>query len=76
MDHLANETVGTKNRLVAQNRKDLYTDSKFVEKSSLNLRNGWWLGHHLSTKDIQKKIETACEVAGVKFGSQLKLIER
>ena len=63
-------------RLVARNRNDLYANPKFVEKSSLNLGNGWWLGHHLSTKDIQRQIETACEVAGVKFGTQLKLIER
>ena len=75
MDHLANETVGTKNRLVAQNRKDLYTDSKFVEKASLDLGNGWWLGTSLSTERIRRHIETACDVAGVKFGTQLTLIE-
>ena len=76
MERLAEETVGRRRRLVARNRNDLYDNPKFVEKSSLNLRNGWWLGHHLSTKDIQKKIEIACEVAGIKFGSQLTLIER
>ncbi len=76
MERLAEKTVGRTRRLVARNRNDLYDNPKFVEKSSLNLGNGWWLGHHLSTKDIQKKIETACKVAGVKFGSQLKLIER
>ena len=76
MDRLAKETVGRKRRLVARDRNDLYDDPKFVEQSSLDLGNGWWLGHHLSTKDIKKKIEAACEVAGVKFGSQLTLIER
>ena len=76
MDRLAKETVGRKRRLVARDRNDLYDDPKFVERSSLDLGNGWWVGHHLSTRNIKKKIETACEVAGVKFGSQLKLIER
>lgn len=76
MERLAEKTVGRTRRLVARNRNDLYANPKFVEKSSLNLGNGWWLGHHLSTKDIQRQIETACEVARVEFGSQLKLIER
>lgn len=76
MECLAKETVGRKNRLVARNRNDLYTDPKRVEKSTLDLGNGWWLGHNLSTAKIQRHIKTACEVAGVKFGSELKLIER
>ncbi len=76
MKRLAEKTVGRTRRLVAQNRNDLYSDAKLVEKSSVDLENGWWLGHHLSTKDIQKKIEIACKVVGVKFGSQLKLIKR
>ena len=76
MERLSEVTVGRKRRLVARIRNDLYANPKFVEKSSLNLGNGWWLGHHLSTKDIKKKIEIACEVAGIKFGSQLTLIER
>lgn len=32
---------------------------------SLDLANGWWLA----------TISTACEIAGVRYGSQLKLIE-
>ena len=41
----------------------------------MDLGNGWWLGHNLSTGAIRKKIQVACEIAGVTFGSQLKLIE-
>ena len=76
LERLAEKAVGRKNRLVARNPNDLYADPKRVEKSSLDLGNGWWLGHNLSTANIQKKIKTACEVAGMKFGTQLKLIER
>ena len=75
MERLAKEKVGTKNRLVARNRNDLYADPKFVEKASLDLGNGWWLGTSLSTERIRKHIQTACEVAGVKFGTELTLIE-
>ena len=64
-------------RLVARNSNDLYYQKPdLVRAASLDLGNGWWLGTNLSTADIQKKIKIACEVAGIKFGSQLTLIER
>lgn len=76
MVRLAAQTSGPKRQLVARSRHDLYTDRPdFVEKASMDLENGWWLGHHLSTGEIRKRIKIACEVAGVRFGSQLKLIE-
>lgn len=76
MERFAGQTWGRKRRLVARNRHDLYPGRPdFVEKSSLDLGNGWWLGHNLSTGDIRKKIIIACEISGVKFGSQLKLVE-
>ena len=76
MVRFAARTPGRKLCLVARNRHDLYPENPdLVEKRSLDLENGWWLGHNLSTRAIRKKIIIACEVAGVTFGSQLKLIE-
>ena len=76
MDHLAAQTSGRKRQLVARNPNDLFPDRPdFVESASMDLGNGWWLGHNLSTGDIRKKIKIACGIAGVRFGSQLKLIE-
>ena len=39
------------------------------------LENGWWLATNNGTALKRKYIQIACEVAGVKFDSQLKLIE-
>ena len=64
-----------KRRLVARNPDDLYTDPKLVQNASRNLGNGWWLATNNSTALKRKYIRIACEVAGVKFDSQLKLIE-
>lgn len=75
MERLAEATKGRTRRLVSQNRGDLY-DKKHLEKQSDYLENGWWAGTHLSSVSIRKHIATACEVAGIRFGSQLKLIER
>lgn len=65
---------GTKKRLVARSREGLYKDP-WQRSVSINLENGWWLGPKLSKDQIKQQIEIACEVAGVKFGSELTLIE-
>ncbi|MDD9798943.1 MAG: hypothetical protein OXU29_00505 [Gammaproteobacteria bacterium] len=68
------KTVGRTRRLVAQSREDLYDQRDLVEYS-VELKDGWWLGTNLDTVSVRRHIETACEIAGVKFGSQLRLIE-
>ncbi len=76
MERFAAQTVGRKRQLVARDRKNLYPDTPdLVEKMSLDLGNDWWLGHNLNADTIRRRIKTACEIAGVKYGSQLKLIE-
>ena len=74
MTRLAPRTVGRTRRLVAQNRDDLY-EAEDLRKYSLDLENGWWLGTNISTKNVRENIELACQVAGVRFGTQLTLIE-
>ena len=76
MERFADKTATRRRRLVARNRKDLYPYSPdLAEKMSMDLENGWWLGHNLNAETIRRRIKTACEIAGVKFGSELKLIE-
>ena len=76
MERFADKTATRRRRLVARNRQDLYPYSPdLAEKMSLDLENGWWLGHNLNAETIRRRIKTACEIAGVQYGSQLKLIE-
>lgn len=76
MERFADKTATPRRRLVARNRQDLYPYSPdLAEKMSLDLDNGWWLGHNLNAETIRRRIKTACEIAGVQYGSQLKLIE-
>ena len=77
MVRFAARTVGRKRNLVAQDRHELYPDRPdLVEKSSRDIGNGWWLGTNISADKVRASINTACEVAGVKFGTQLTLKER
>ena len=76
MVRFAARTVGRKRKLVARDRHELYSNRPdLVEKSSRDLGNGWWLGTNISADKVRSSIQIACEVAGVKFGTQLKLIE-
>ena len=74
MEGLAEATKGKTRRLVARNRSDLF-DQSHLEKHSVDLGNGWWMGTNLSSDAIRRRILTACRVAGIRFGSQLTLIE-
>ena len=76
MERFAVKTISRNRKLVARNPTDLYQKSHLVGKHSKDLRNGWWLGTNLSKAQVRGHIETACGVAEVSFGSQLKLIER
>lgn len=61
--------------LISRTREDLYQVSRpnSVFKA---LKDGWWVGTDLPTSTIREKIQLACEIAGVQFGTQLTLIER
>jgi len=74
MERYARKTVGKSRRLVAQNPDDLYKNIDH-EGITEDLGNGWYLGKNLSRNMIQAKIQIACKVAGVRFGTDLKLIE-
>ena len=66
-------SIGSTRCLVTKNREELYSNSQY---ESIKLENGWWLGSNLNSSRIRRIIKTACEIADVKFGSELTLIER
>ena len=76
MEKFAAQTATPRKRLVARNREELYIGSPHLIDQSMPLENGWWLATINNTTQIRQHIQTACEVAGVKFDSQLSLIER
>ena len=63
-------------RLVARDRSNLYDKSHLADEHAVQLENGWWLGTNLSQQQIRTHIRTACSVARIEFGRELKLIER
>lgn len=76
MDRFASATNNIKRNMISRNPDELYHGSRSKSKGSKDLGNGWWLRKGENTEQTRKYIETACHVAGVKYGDQLRLIER
>lgn len=59
---------------VARVRGDLNpTRLDLVQKDSREFSPGWWVDVNLSVEMIEKLIRKACEVAGIRYGSELRV---
>ena len=74
MPRFADATRKRTRRVVAQNRDDLNDDPRMV-RWAVELNNGWWMTSHIRTANIRKWTRKACEIAGIRFGEELTLIE-
>lgn len=63
---------GKKRRFIARSKNDLYPDRPdLCESASYPINNDWWMGVNYSKMSMEKIIKMACEVAGLKFGSDV-----
>lgn len=74
MERFYRASTTRRRRLVSRNRAELYDKPHLVSEAK-DLGNGWWIGTNLSQQQIRSRIKTACSVAGMEFGRELKLIE-
>jgi hypothetical protein len=66
---------GRKRRYMARDKMELYPGRKdLCEEYSQQKFGGWWIGTNYSRSTIRHAIELACEVTGLRFGHDLKLI--
>lgn len=68
---LASRKHGRRRRYVARTREELYPGRPDLAEYSKQLSNGWWVGTNYSKSNISQIIQLACEVAGLRFGSDL-----
>ena len=65
---------GRTRRYLAKSPEELFPKRPdLVEKNSHQLTSGWWLGGNLSTRSIDKIIRTACDVAELEYGDEVKV---
>ncbi len=61
-------------RIVARRKEDLYLSKpELAGKFAARLCDGWWVDTNLSRQQCESRLATACEVAGLSFGSDLRL---
>jgi hypothetical protein len=71
-ERFAARKQGRTRRYLAQNKYDLYPDNPaFADTNSRELHCGWNLGTHSSNALKEKILRMACEVAGMRFGTDL-----
>ena len=72
-ERLAARKHGNKWRYIARTREELYPgQADFCEKHATE-RFGWFIGTYPSRPKVKRIVEMECEVAGLKFGSDLIL---
>ena len=65
---------GRKRRYLARSREALYPHRSVIPRGHFHeLGNGWWLLVHWNKKGIDKLIKMACEVARLRYGTDLKI---
>ena len=60
--------AGRVRKYVARSKEELYPRSPSLQNQALPLPGGWWVATHSSNTAKLKRIEQACEVAGLEFG--------
>lgn len=65
---------GRKRRYLARRPENLYPDRPDLARDhSIEVRPGWWMGTNVSVSRIEKIIRMACNVAGLKYGRDLRV---
>jgi hypothetical protein len=60
-------------RYLARRREELYPDRPDLSRYAKQLRGGWWIGTNFANREKRRMLEIACEVAEIKFGSDLRI---
>lgn len=73
LDRFTARKHGKKRRFVARGRAELYPGRPDLADYSVEFVPGWWMGTNYSKRSITEIIQLACEVAGVPFGTGLRI---
>jgi hypothetical protein len=65
---------GRSRRFVARTREELYPGREdLAQVHSYELRPGWWIGTNYGVAQMNGIIRKACEVAGLRFGTDVRV---
>ncbi len=58
---------------IARSPEDLYPGSSHLIRNAREVRPGWWIDVHLSNHQKERLIRMACEVASIRYGTDLRV---
>ena len=61
-------------RIVARDKNDLFERVELAEQYSEPLIPGWWIGTNNSWQEATRWLERACEVGGVQFEGEFRIL--
>ncbi len=65
---------GRSRRFVARTKEALYPGREDIaQRASCELRPGWWIGTNYGVREMTKIIKIACGVAGLRFGTDVRI---
>jgi hypothetical protein len=71
LERFANVARGRTRNHIARQRSDVYPGRPDLEQYTQELRAGWWIGTNIANRDKLRLLKIACQVAGLRFGSDL-----
>ncbi len=73
LEDFAAQPQGNKRRYLARSREALYPDSAHLRGESVEIRPGWWLGVNVGRNQVERIVDMACGVAGLRYGTDVRL---
>ena len=58
---------------IASCKEDVYPNRPYLAENATEVAPGWWIGLNIANREKRRILERACEVAGVRFGHDLKI---
>ncbi len=58
---------------IAARKEDVYPNRPDLAENATEVLPGWWIGLNIANREKRRILECACEVAGVRFGHDLKI---
>jgi len=67
------ENIGRLRRYIGRSPKELYPERPDLEGYSIEFMSGWYVQTNVSTPSKEKILRMACEAAGLRYGTDLKV---
>lgn len=73
IEKLAPRVKGRNRNHIAAHKHEVYPNRPDLAENASEISPGWWIGLNIANREKRRILEAACEVAGIRFGHDLKI---